>query len=240
MKKLLSIVVAAFSLVAMAEYTAVQVGVTDITTSATNTIVPVAFKSLATGGNIAAKDLVKTTGLKAGTWLLAYTGSGSSFNSWTLKTDGGDWEGTAIATIEGISATAGSDSVLLNAGSAVWIILPGEPPETTHIYVYGAYAADVQSTITAGSTALVANPKQANATPSIANPDNGDVIGIVGSSTVATYTYKAGSGWGYYAKNGTSLPTWTSYTLPSLPIGGGFWYTSKGSRNVTISWNVTE
>ena len=81
MKKLLSITVASLAFAAVADYAAPQIGVTTITATSKNTIIPVPFKALSDGtSGITVTDLVKTNGLPNNTWLLAY--NGTNYSSW--------------------------------------------------------------------------------------------------------------------------------------------------------------
>lgn len=233
MKKLLSVSVASLAFASVAAYTPVSVGVTEITPTSVNTIVPAPYQSLADGEAIAVQDLVKAANLPDGTMLYYY--NGSAFNAWIKGTgsDAGKWIGSSITSKDGISVSPGSSTVKLAVGSALWVILP-EAPKTEKIYIYGKPSEVTSTIVAAGSTALVANPKQVSATPSIENPANGDVVGFPDG---ATYTYNSTKAkWGSRVKNGTSLPTWQDFSFTALPFGSGFWYTSKGSANVTINW----
>jgi len=232
MKKLLFVAVASLGLSAMAAHTPTQVGVTKITATSENTLVPVQFKSLSTGEDIAAGDLVKTANLKAGTWL--YMFNGSSYTAWTLLTDGGAWTAADTSTKDGVQVGVPAGTETLSAGSAVWIVLPSAETYNQDIYVYGAYLADVTASITKGSAALIANPLQASATPTITNPAKGDTLTLI--STGKTYTFN-GTAWGSLEKKTSGLPQFTEWTTPSIAVGSGFWYRSKGTEsNVSISW----
>lgn len=228
MKKLLSISAASFALASLAAYTPVYVGVTEITPTSQNTIVPAPYESLVDGGSIAVKDLVKAANLPPGTMLYYY--NGSAFNAWE-KNDG-TWAGCDISTKDGVASTPGSDTVKLAVGSALWVVFTDAPTSGQKIYVYGAPSLTKTSTIPHGTTALVANVLTASVdiNSKIANAANGDAITIVGG---ATYTRKGGK-WGTLVK-GSGLPTFTEQTI-SIPAGSGFWYSSGGSSDVVISW----
>ena len=233
MKKLLSVSVASLAFASIAAYTPTSVGVTEITPTSVNTIVPAPYQSLADGESIAVQDLVKAANLPDGTMLYFY--NGSAFNAWIRGTgeNVGKWIGSSITSKDGITVSPGSSTVKLTVGSALWVIISDEPT-TRKIYIYGKPSEVTTTTVTAGSTALVANPRQTSVIPTINNPANGDVIGFVDGTT---YTYNTTKGkWGSRVKSGTSLPTWQDFTFEALPFGSGFWYTSKGSTNVTINW----
>lgn len=232
MNKLLFVAVASLGLSAMAAYIPTEVGVTKITTTSEDTLVPVQFKSLVTGGDISPSNLVKTANLKAGTWL--YRFNGSSYTVWLLMEDGGSWTAADTSTKDGIVLGEHAGEETLSAGSAIWIVLP-TPVTSQDIYVYGAYLADVTATITKGTAALIANPLQTAATPTITNPAKGDTLTLI--STGKTYMFN-GTNWGSLEKQTSGLPTFTPWTPSSIAVGAGFWYRSKGAENnVSISWS---
>lgn len=235
MNKLLFVAVASLGLSAMAAHTPTQVGVTKITATSENTLVPVQFKSLSTGEDIAAGDLVKTANLKTGTWL--YMFNGSSYTAWTLLADGGAWTAADTSTKDGVQVGVPAGTETLSAGSAVWIVLPSAGSYNQDIYVYGAYLANVTATITKGTAALIANPLQVAATPTIEGMATGDTLTLI--STGKTYTFN-GTKWGSLEKKTSGLPQFTEWTTPSFEVGAGLWYKSKGAaNNVTISWAGT-
>ena len=235
MKKLLSVAVALLAMVAVADPYSPTIGVTKITTSSVNAIIPVPYTSLADAtAEVSLSDLVRTTNLKSGTWLLAF--DGTQYEGWTLQSDGGSWTSAQYASddLAGTTIAAGASKKTLKAGGAFWIILPAA--ESTDIYVYGSYSSSVTSTIPAGKTLLIANPKQAAATPSISGASNGDVITIINGATTEVYSFN-GTAWGSYVKQATGLPTWTAHTFSSMAQGTGFWYKSAAATgDVTISW----
>ncbi len=230
MKKVLTIAAASLALAALADYTAPKIGVTKITTSSINTIIPVPYYALSNGTSaVTAKDLVKTKGLADNTWMLSY--NGSSYSSWMLKS--GAWTSAQYvnsALPSSVTVSAGADSATLAAGGAIWIILPSAT--STDIVVYGAYSESVTSTVTSGKTNLICNPTSSEKTPTIGfTPANKDKIVVIGSEGTDTYVYSTATdpdGWKQYGKSGTA-------SLPSIPAYGGFWYISKGGSG-TISW----
>lgn len=231
MKKLLTIAVAAFAITAVNAYTAQQVGVTTISATSQNTIIPVPFTSLAdSSAPVTAKDLVKTTGLTDHTWLLYF--DGTVYNAWELNS--GVWVPAQYATqITGATVSQATENLTVTTGGAMWVVLPSAPSDSVNITVYGTYVEQPTSTITAGKTMLVTNPKQAAAAPSPANPNNGDVITTINGES---YTYKLSkSQWGSNVKQATGLPKWTQKTFTTAD--SAFWYMSTGSSNVTINWN---
>lgn len=234
MKKLLTIAAASLAFAAVAEYVPQQIGVTTITANAKNMVIPVPFESL-NGGEVSAKDLVKTTSLKKDTWMLAFVGN--SYSAWKLDNDNGQWISTAIADTSTLGITAQAKEQTLSAGSAIWIILPDE--EKPDITVYGAYNGIPSLTVTKGTTALVANPKQeGSAAPIITNAAKGDMLTVInGNGTFTTYTCNNSGVWGRWVENPPALPTWEA-GLPTILAGSGFWYKSStnATENLTISW----
>ena len=236
MKKLLSIAAASLAVSAIAAYTPVSVGVTKITTTNKDTIVPVAFKSLSDGENIPVAQLVNPDGLVDGTTLFVYNGSG--YTAWILGS--GVWTGTATVTKDGISATAGGESAKLAAGGAVWVVRPGtDDAASRDIYVYGAYPSPAVTTSTAAKdvSTLVANPLQSRATISITGLTKGDVILVpTGDSTDPDR---------YLCTTAGDTPVWKKSrkpaSLPTFEMGQGFWYVPTAtSSGVTISWTAAE
>ena len=157
MKKLLTIAVAAFAITAVNAYTAQQVGVTTISATSQNTIIPVPFTSLAnSAAPVTAKDLVKTTGLTDDTWLLYF--DGTVYNAW--EPNSGVWVPAQYATqITGATVSQATENLTVTTGGAMWVVLPSAPSDPVNITVYGTYVEQPTSTITAGKTMLVTNPK---------------------------------------------------------------------------------
>lgn len=231
MKKLLTIAVASFAIAAVADYTAPQIGVTTITATAKNTIIPVPFKALSDGtSNITVTDLVKTNSLPDRTWLLSY--NGTAYNSWEYSS--GVWTPAKYTDETGISPTPGAANAPLACGSAIWIVLPTANSYNTSVTVYGAYATDVTSVVAAGGengvATLVANPLQRVATMSV-TPEVGDQIVIPGTEKIYSYKTKKNG------KDGTWRLAGASAQLPSFAVGEGFWYVrAAGGGGTEITW----
>jgi membrane-associated protease RseP (regulator of RpoE activity) len=224
------------------------IGVTEITATSQNTIIPIPYTSLAnSANNVTLADLVRTTGLPAGTWLLAF--DGDKYEAWTLQ-DGKWASGTYASTIPGNTVAAGADEKTFAPGGAFWIVLP-EPEERNSvnqtIYVYGSYSDNVTSKVPAGKTMLVANPKQGAAKPVVEGAVAKDQMVCIKGEVVTTYTYN-GTTWGQWvtSKNdeGIISPVFNP-GVPTLGVGEGFWYKSKktnASENevVTINWTSVQ
>ena len=229
MKKLLSIATIAVSVTAMA-YTPQQVGVTAITTTNKNTIVSVPFTSLGGGETITAKELVKTQGLVAGTQL--YVFSGSSYTAWVLANN--EWVAAdGASTVDGISVGIPAGDQTLAPGDAIWLIRPAaDTAASKTFYVYGTPWTPTTKTIATGHN-LVANPRQAAKTFTVANPVAGDQVYVPNDGSPEIYTYRVNKNTseGAWRKNNTSVD------LPTIGTGLGFWYISKGTTgNTTITW----
>lgn len=241
MKKLLTIAFAASAIAAAADSTVAgnEVGILKVTSSLENTVVAVPFTELG-GGNVCVSNIVKTANLKAGDELYVY--SGGAYKAWVLTT-GADsalyWKAVGNATI-GADGTishsdgAAADSTTLAAGSAVWLARKGSGHGTLSsepFYVYGGTPGSISQSVTAGTKSapvwnLVANPTGAAATPSIASPAKLDEIRIPNGTTSPTRCIYNGSVWQRQGATG----------LPSIPVGQGFWYISKGGSGA-VSWN---
>ena len=238
MKKLLSVSIAALAFAAVADdYTPITVGVTEITATGKNTVIPAPYTSLGGGNSVPVSQLVKAANLPENTMLYFY--NGSSFDAWKRGT--GDWQVTDIVNtkIDGVTVSAAAGDVNLGPGKAIWLVLP-DASTTQKIYVYGKPVTSYTSTITARGTALIANPKSVAATLSISGMANGDVISIIGSDELSTYTYDSTKNqWGSKVKHesGKGLPQWTPFNSFSFSSGTGIWYTFKGSSDVTITWD---
>lgn len=238
MKKLLTVVAASLAFAAMADYVAPQIGVTTITATSKNTVIPVPFLSLTNGTSaISAAHLVKTTNLKAGTWMLAV--AENAYSAWTLESNGGTWTPASVATADlGITATAAAADATLTAGSAIWIVLP--TAEETAITVYGAYSPNVTSTIAADTESsvatLIANPLQGQASFTIKDAVAGDQIFILAGDTADRYvcaTRKSNSTL-VWSINGAAVGA-----LPTLAMGQGMWYVrAANAEAANISWTL--
>lgn len=234
MKKLLSIAAASLAVSAIAAYTPVSVGVTKITTTNADTIIPVPFKALADGQDIPVDQLVNPDGLPANTALFVYNGTG--YAGWLLQDRA--WTGAALVTKDGKTSAVGGSSARLVAGGAIWIVLPETPSPSQDIYIYGAYSSDVTtSTAAAAVSTLVANPLQSSATISITGLTKGDVILVpTGDSTDPDR---------YLCTTAGETPVWKksrkAVSLPTFKMGQGFWYVPTAtSSGVTISWTAAE
>ena len=226
MKKLLSMVaVGAAAGVAMGiDVLTTTVGVTAISSSTTNTVVSVSYADLATGGNIAVSNIVKTTGLTNGDTLRVYNSSNKKFKVFTLE-DGFWKETTTITASEEESADPGATT--LAAGIGIWLVRGSNwDGKSFTFYIYGTPTTppttpEAGLSITAAT--LCGNCKTVAALPNVDNVAKKDKI-VIPANT--------GSGTKIYSWNGSKWQTRVSGVLTeltSIPPGTGFWYVPVSS-----------
>lgn len=243
MKKLLAIAIASISVAAMADavgYSPV-VGVSEITATLQNTIVPVKFSSLVDATDIKAKDLVHPQGIPTGTWLYVFVNN--SYMAFAMDNNG-QWVAPS-----GYNSSTGFIAPDINQvavkGTALWLIFPknGDTvtfPTGNKFYIYGQVIDSPTSTIVAGTEDapkynLICNPTDADV--AIASKLGGipaakDKISPIGETFSGEYVY-TGSVWWYV--NSSGKITKENVVLPTIPAGGGFWYISKGGSG-NINW----
>ena len=234
MKKLLSVSLATLAFAAVADYSPITVEVMNITPSVQNTIIPVPVTTIGSTNPVSVHDLVKAANLPDDTML--YYFDGTNYKAWK-KDNTGAWTTPDItATIGSAAVSAGSTTIHVSVGAALWVSFPSEvtPSEQT-IVVYGAPVASKTSTIAVG-TNLLANPTGeavdgATLATKLANitPVKGDKITYLGGMSYS----------GYFTYTGTVWKKVVGKTitdgLDNLPANGGFWYISKGGAG-TINW----
>ena len=238
MKKLLTIAVASIAVAAAAEGTySPSIGVTSISLSQKNNVIPVQFTSLKESGNVKAVDLVCTNNIPLASHLYVYN---NGYTAWELGASG--WvPANTVSTSDGINYSPGAAEMSLSAGSAIWLSFPETPSPAINVSFYGQVAAATNTVITTGSikdpvSTLVCNPTGSEISGatlaeklSALSPKQGDKIRLDDASFAGYYSYN-GSNWGLI--NGTfPIPT----GLPALPANKGFWYVSCGGGG-EISW----
>lgn len=232
MKKLLSVVVAALSVAAMADVSySPAIGVTKITTTNKNTIVAVPFTSLAGDTAISVKDLVCTNGIDVGSWMYVFKDGG--YKAWQLADTGWAAATTAVESDSGYSIPVAGDENVASPG-AIWVILKDAPAagESKDIYIYGNYTNRATEVSVAVGNNLIANPLQSDATIAFeGTPTKGDVIIIPADDSPVSYSYGRG-GW---VDNGNSV----DLASITVKMGQGFWYISRSATGVSkIKWTV--
>lgn len=259
MKTFIAATFASVAVAALANSFSPVIGVTEITATSQNTIIPIPYKSLAnSANNVTLADLVRTTGLPVGTWLLAF--NGTQYESWKLEVNSASSSWTPVKYASSINmgetgVAQGANTKEFAPGGAFWIVLPNAPSaDGQKIYVYGSYSNDVTSKVPAGKTMLVANPKQGAATPAVEGAVAKDQMVCIKSGVVTTYTYD-GTKWGRWVTTTTAGKSSLEFVegLPELEVGDGFWYKSKKSTavsaeegssaaadNVTITWTSVQ
>ena len=234
MKKILSVALASLAVAAIADpYYSPQIGVTTLSLSQKNNIIPVQFTSL-TNGNVSAAALVCTNNIPVTSHLYVYDAI-SGYSAWTLSASG--WQALDTAsTADGISAGVPADGQTLVAGTAIWLSFPAEQNVT--VSIYGKVTTSYSVGIAAGTKESPKNYLLANPTASALSfstilsdmtPKKGDTIRIIGDTD--TYTYNETATKWYKISPGESP---AEATLPSLAAFTGFWYMSKGGSG-TIS-----
>ena len=241
MKKLLSIALCAAAVSAFGDtiVSLGQVGVTEINSGLSNTIVAVSYNDLAGGTGMVVSNFVKTTNLTKGDQLAIFNGTGT-YDTWTLEesTDGvkfwakSDVTFTVDATgkLATGTGTAASDITQL-VGTGIWLVRQNW---TKPFYIYGKPVTNPTSTTAAGAWTLIGNPNQTGSNRIVvSNPKDFDQIVIPNASngTLCYYTYKSGKGW-----RTTDGDHWVEEKVnpPMLGAGLGCWIWTQ--ETCTINW----
>lgn len=240
MKKLLCGLLCASAVlpsVASVEAEVANIDVIAIDSGLKNTIVAIPGLDLA-GGDLVISNLVKTTNLKQGDKLVAF--SDGKYESWALDADGGHWTQAANRFFISASGTESEDTtaaslVRMSTGSGIWlqrsVFAKGNP-----FYIYATHVDSPTTTVDANSTVLLGNPKVTNKTPTISGAQNGDQI-IVPDATAflskRVFTYN-GSAW-QYMDSSDVLKTGLPEGL--IVAGTGFWYKAADAGSTrSVSW----
>ena len=231
MKKLLCGILCASAGAALAvESTVATIEVRAINSGMTNTIVAIPGLDL-TGGALVVSNLVKTTNLSAGDKLMAFVNG--AYKTWELDASRHWAEPATEVSMSGggsesQSAGTPASQFTLGVGSGIWVSRTASGVSSP-FYVYALQPASTTSTVAAGTTALVGNPTTGNAAPTVTGCTEGDQIVVPTTGLAKRYTY-----------DGTAWKSWSGLVqqsgLPTVAAGTGFWYISKGSGDVTISW----
>ncbi len=237
MKKILSVSIASLALAAMADCSSITVGVTQVSATLKNMIIPVPCTKIGSSDAVSVHDLVKAANLPANTMLYYY--DGSQYYAWKVISSA--WTAVdSASTISGTSVGLGSDSYTVSVGSALWVSFPSTPSSGQKIYVYGKPAETYTSTIVKEKKNLLSNPTSSTVTGSslagklASIAQTKDVILPIGSTFTGSYVYGGTSdGWVHISTSGITK----NATLPDLAAYQGFWYVSKSEGdNATINW----
>ena len=169
-------------------------------TTSTNLIISVPWVDCADASQgTLVSNVVKTTNLKAGDYLILK--DGSTYNSWVLTGTAPDLHWTAqvvSSTDAGVTTTVDASGKRIARGMALWLHR-SDPANSSPIYLFGQYStAAATTTIAAGQTTMVANPGTSSALNlndgfaakcSSGLPASGDKIMVNTASGYRTYTF---------------------------------------------------
>lgn len=230
MKKFLCGILCASAGAALAvESTVATIEVRAVNSGLANTVVAIPGLDLS-GGTLAISNLVKTTNLSAGDKLMAF--ANGSYKTWELDASGHWAEPSAEVSMSGSggesqSAGTPASQFRLDVGSGIWLSRKANEVGNP-FYVYALHSDTMTSTVAAGATALLGNPTT-NSIPTVTGCADGDQIVVPTAGIAKRYTY-----------DGSAWTSWSgleqSSGLPTIVAGTGFWYISKGSGDVTVSW----
>ena len=249
MKKLLSIAVCASAVAAFADPTTINVGsvgVTEIQSSLTNTVIAVSYAELGTDGTsgIAVSNIVKTANLTVGDLLHVFKTS-NTYETYRLTAGAGGakyWDKTVnyLLNANGVlTAGESSDATIpsLTAGVGIWLVRnvaewDGQP-FTFHIY--GQPVSTPTFSASAGTANLIGNPTQTAKVPSFSVTTQGDRVLVPDESVLGglkTYKYSTKGGW--TTVNVVDGVRTRDSGLPTIAAGKGFWYVPVAAS--TVSW----
>lgn len=231
MKKILTIAVASLAVAAIADTTfSPNIGVTTLSLSLKNNVIPVQFKSLETADdNVTAGALVCTNNIDVGSHLYVY--QNGTYTAWTLTATG--WAPLDVVTkADGITAGVPADGQTLSTGTAIWLSFPTKPGSAKLVSVYGRVATATATMITENASTLVCNmtgdSKSFGTLLTGVTPKTGDKIRFVTDTYEGEFSYsEKNSAWKNFKTGDTGLPALAPYQ--------GFWYLSNGGSG-TITW----
>ena len=145
--------------------------------------------------NTLVSNVVKTTNLAAGDYLILK--DGATYNSWVLTGTAPDlhWTPQQVVTSDGVTATPDSSGKRIARGMALWLHR-ATPSTSSPIYLFGQYsAAEATTAIASGVTTMIANPGAADLKISAITgkfssgaPANGDKVMVNTATGYKTYT----------------------------------------------------
>ena len=239
MRKLLSIALCATAVSAFAdgstEVVLGEVGVTEIRSALSNTVVALSYDDLAGGSGTVYSNLVKTTNLSVGDRLIEFRDD--KYTGWVLVEKNGVncWESGAGyyidstgKKIELLSPTA--DTATNAVGMGIWLLRQNPTDDSRNpipFYVYGKPASSKTVTTVAGKWMLVGNPNQTDRMFTAEGELTKNEDYILMPDEMYKYTYK-GPAFGWRSLSDKEKQ------LTSIPAGTGFWLMTTNS--VTIHW----
>lgn len=252
MKKLLSLALCAAAATTFAadEITLDdEIGVTMVTLPAgqKETIIAASFGDLDTG-DVSIANLVKTTNLAEGDEILLYTAK-DTYSAWKLNADKA-WEKAAKmykVNADGVAVESDGDdpkTTTATVGTGLWIVRKDATAAAT-IAIYGKYAANRTTEITANAWNLVGNAGLKPYTFTGGAKD--DKLIAVQDGARREYTYD-GTKWTYSKHTTETVKFMGKDTViaketaveenPAIAPGEGFWYHTDTAK--TVSWKDAE
>lgn len=247
MKKLLAIALCATAVSAFAEDAVLgTVGVTEIVSELSNTVVAVSYDDLTGGSGIIVSNFVKTTNLDEDDQLAIFSGTGT-YDTWVLRKRGEVkyWDkNDVIYTVDSDGklqqGTGTAASGITNAvGTGIWLIRKNPTDESGNakpFYIYGKPSTAKTITTTSGVWNLVGNPTQGDVEITdaiVSGAQTDDRILVPAAAGLVDYRYKTGKGWRAIAD---ASGQWGD--APTVTAGTGFWIMTKSA--VTITWSAAQ
>ncbi len=202
-------------------------------TTTTNTVVGVPWVNVGEG-NVTLSNLVSTATLAENDMVYFYEGT-----TWySYKVQSGVF--VPVTTVNGEAATPPSAANVKTFARGTGLIIQ-RANTTKPIYLCGRYdkTNPEATSVTTGSTALIANPRTVEVTITAGN--NGDQISVPGNGgTMKTYE-KREDFWYETVTDTTTFPFPVTSKVKlndgvPLAAGKGAFYMNKGSADVTINW----
>ena len=234
-----------------------QFAIQKITSTATNTMIALPWKSLSPSATspsaITAANVVMTNNLVDGDWLLYYDSAAGKYKGWRFN--GSAWVATANASVNGMDVVAAASDVTLERGQAIWLVrTPTEGRGLAQpFYLYGQYLSTSGSTSVPAGGTLLASPSTTSdfvvSASSITGGNTGDEIRVPQGDGFPKVIKKFSDGWkaekitvsNITGPDGnpttTSTKEWSSDTSDlTIPTGQGFMYIRTGETQPTVNW----
>jgi hypothetical protein len=224
------------------------VGILEIASSLTNTLVAVPWVSFGDNSDlndsmpVTISNFVHTSHLANGDALLVANNVGFVYNQWSWNKTLNKWDTSSTITSRGIVTPSDADKHSLARNSTVWV--SRNNPEEKPFFLIGQYSSSqVSLTIQAPTDenamcTLVPNPSMEavniNSYNWNAKPLAEDFIRIPNEKGVPLNLSWNGSEWGRYVKvPGERYSAWKNNEV--VPAGTGFWYMRKGGDAFEIT-----